>query len=170
MNLITEKLEKEKEQAQKKQLEAISTAVAVAIGPLQREITSLKGEVTQLKKIAETSKQVVIDDSTKSEIRGMMAGVDKGFKSYNFVIYLLIGTMVFFCLFSIWNMYSVKKMNEELEWKYDVITGILSGERQYWWNGENYEASRKAPEAKRLQEAVEIYHKASEQMKKQANK
>ena len=48
MNLITEKLEKEKEQAQKKQLEAISTAVAVAIGPLQREITSLKGEVTQL--------------------------------------------------------------------------------------------------------------------------
>ena len=112
----------------------------------------------------------MIDDSTKSEIRGMMAGVDKGFKSYNFVIYLLIGTMVFFCLFSIWNMYSVKKMNEELEWKYDVITGILSGERQYWWNGENYEASRKAPEAKRLQEAVEIYHKASEQMKKQANK
>ena len=165
-NLITEKLEKEKEQA----LEAISTVVAAAIGPLQREITSLKGEVTQLKKIAETSKQVVIDDSTKNEIRGMMAGVDKGFKSYNFVIYLLIGTMVFFCLFSVWNMYSVKKMNEELEWKYDVITGILSGERQYWWNDENYEASRVAPEAKRLQGALDHYQKISEQMKKQANK
>ena len=168
MGFMTEKIEKE--QVQQEQAEASKTAVTAAIGPLQREITSLKGELRELKKAAERSKTAVIDDNTRREIRGILSGVDQGFKSYNIMLYLLIGTMVFFGVFSIWTNYNIRETNKELNWKYDVVTSILSGDRHYWWDGENYEASRVAPEAKRLQGALDHYQKISEQMKKQANK
>lgn len=172
MGFMDEKFDKEKETAQKEQAEAIraavTNAVAAAVAPLQREITSLRGEVKELKKVAEKPNTAVMDEGTRKEIRGMMANAAAGIDSYRFSIYALFGIAIILGGAILWNSYKLKDTAENMDWKYDVVTGILSGDRHYWWDGENYQASRKAPEAKRLQDALDHYQKISEQMKKQA--
>ena len=172
MGFMDEKFDKEKETAQKEQTAAIraavTDAVAAAVAPLQREITSLKGEVKELKKVAEKPNTAVMDEGTRKEIRGMMANAAAGIDSYRFSIYALFGIAIILSGAILWNTYKLKDTAESMDWKYDVVTGILSGDRHYWWDGENYQASRKAPEAKRLQDALDHYQKISEQMKKQA--
>jgi hypothetical protein len=166
-----EKAKKEEFEANKKeQAEVIRAAVAAAIVPLQREIISLKGEVKELKKVTEKQHTAVIDDSTRREIRGMMASAAEGINSYRLPVYALFGITIIFAGSILWNSHRLNDFAENMDWKYDVVTGVLSGDRHYWWNGENYEASRKAPEAKRLQEALDHYQKINEQLKKQANK
>lgn len=98
----------------------------------------------------------------------MMANAAAGIDSYRFSIYALFGIAIILGGAILWNSYKLKDTAENMDWKYDVVTGILSGDRHYWWDGENYQASRKAPEAKRLQDALDHYQKISEQMKKQA--
>ena len=166
MGFMDEKFDKEKETAQKEQAAAIraavTDAVAAAVVPLQREITSLKGEVKELKKVAEKPNTAVMDEGTRKEIRGMMANVAAGIDSYRSSIYALFGIAIILGGAILWNSYKLKDTAENMDWKYDVVTGILSGDRHYWWNGENYEASRDKPEAKRLQEAINTYQKITD--------
>lgn len=180
MGFMNEKFDKEKESAQKaietekrEQTEAIRAAVTAAIEPLQREITSLKKEVRELvteKPNVATEIQYNLDDRTKKEISELTASVAAGLESYKMPIHSLFCIVVLLAGSLFWMSHKLNETAESMDWKYDVVTGILSGDREYWWNGENYEASRKAPEAKRLQEALDNYKKISEQMKKQAGK
>ena len=163
-----EALEAERKAQAKEQAELIRAAVAVAVSPLQRELTSLRGEVREIKKATEKPNTAVMDEGTRKEIRGMMANAAAGIDSYRFSIYALFGIVVILAGAILWNSYKLNETAENMDWKYDVVTGILSSDRHYWWDGENYQASRKAPEAKRLQDALDHYQKISEQMKKQA--
>ena len=166
-----EKAKNEAMEAERKaQAEIIQAAFVAAIAPLQREIASLKGEVKELKKNAEKPSKAIIDNETKSEIKGMVKLAAAGVDSYKYPVYVLFGVSILLMLAVSWNSYKLNATAENMDWKYDVVTGILSGDRAYWWDGENYQASRKAPEAKRLQEALDQYQKVTEQMKKQANK
>lgn len=163
-----EALEAEKKEQAKEQAEVIRAAVAAAVLPLQREVTSLRGEVREFKKAAEKPNMAVMDEGTRTEIRGIMATAADGINSNKFSIYILFGITAILAAAIIWNSYKLNKTIENMDWKYDVVTGILSGDRHYWWDGENFEASRKAPEAKRLQDALDHYRKINEQIKKQA--
>lgn len=165
-----EALEAERKAQAKEQAELIRAAVAAAVSPLQRELTSLRGEVREIKKAAEKPNTAVMDEGTRKEIRAMMASAAGGIDSYKYSIYALLGMVVILAGAILWNTHKMNDISESMDWKYDVVTGILSGDRHYWWDGENYQASRKAPEAKRLQDALDHYQKISEQMKKQANK
>lgn len=146
----------------------IHEAVTAAVKPLQREITSLREEVKGLKKTSEKPNMAVMDEETRKEIKGMMVSATSGIDSYRFSIYGLFGISVILACTIIFNSYRLSETEKNMDWKYDVVTGILSGDQHYWWNGENYEASRKAPEAKRLQESLEKYQKINEQLKKQS--
>lgn len=169
-----EKINQEREKAKQEQTEAIRAAVAEAMiaatGPLQKEIASLKGELREIKQSAEGQRTAVIDDDTKGEIREMVRQTAEGVNSYKYPVYALFGVSMLLMLAVSWNSYKLNVTAENMDWKYDVVTGVLSGDRYYWWDGQNYEASRKAPEAKRLQAAVEQYQKITEQMKKQGGK
>ena len=159
---------KEKEQAAI--CAAVTEAVTAAVVPLQKEIANLKGELGELKKNAEKPSKAIIDDETKNEIRGMVKLAAEGVDSYKYPVYALFGFVALLMAAVTWNTYQLRTTTENMDWKYDVVTGVLSGDRHYWWDGQNYEASRKAPEAKRLQTAVEQYQKITEQMKKQGGK
>ena len=103
-------------------------------------------------------------------MRGIMENAVIGIDFVKFSVYALFGIAIILGGAILWNSHKLNETAENMDWKYDVVTGILSGDRHYWWDGENYQASRKAPEAKRLQDALDHYQKISEQMKKQANK
>ena len=169
-----EKINQEREKAKQEQTEAIRAAITEAViaatGPLQKEIASLKGELREIKQSAEGQRTAVIDDDTKGEIREMVRQTAEGVNSYKYPVYALFGVSMLLMLAVSWNSYKLNATAENMDWKYDVVTGVLSGDRYYWWDGQNYEASRKAPEAKRLQAAVEQYQKVTEQMKKQGGK
>lgn len=161
------KFKEEKEEVTKIEQEtAIRLVVTAAIAPLQREISSLKAEIQDLKGVAEKPSTAVMDEGTRKEIQGMMASAAAGIESYRFSIYALCGIAVILAGAILWNSHRLNEFAENMDWKYDVVTGILSGDRHYWWDGENYEASRKAPEAKRLQEAIDRFQKITEQMRK----
>lgn len=159
-------LEVEKKEQAKAISAAVNVAVAAAISPLQKEIVDLKGELRELKKTAEKPNMAVLDDATRKDLRSIMINAAKGIDSYKVPVYALFGFVFLLAGTILWNSYRLNELSEDTNSKYDVVTGILSGDRSYWWDGENFIASRKAPEAKRLQEAVEHYNKI-EQMKKQ---
>lgn len=173
MGFMDEKFDQKKENAQKEQIAAINTAVTIAVAtaiakanePLQGEINSLKDEIKDLKKIVVRPTKTVIDDDTITEIKGIITSAAAGIDSYRYPIYILFGGLVLLTIFTAWTSHKIDETTYRTEWRYDIITGILSGDRNYWWDGENYQASQKAPEAKRLKEAVERYQKISEQMK-----
>lgn len=167
---MDEKIKKEKEAAQaekeavqQEQSEAIGAAVTAAVEPLQREISSLKVEVRKLKEVTEKPSTAiataVIDDKTRDEIRGMMASAAAGIDSYKIPVCSLFAIMIVFAGLMLWFSHRLNNVSNDTNWRIDVITGILSGDRHYWWDGENYEASRKAPETKRLENALEYYKK-----------
>ena len=158
---MDEKFNKEKEATQKEERDIMRAVIE----PLQREINSLRGEVRELKKVAESQKTAIIDDGTRREIRGMMESAAVGIDSYKPVIYVLFAIVIILAGSILWNTHKISEITENMDWKYDVVTGVLSSDRAYWWDGENYIASRKAPEAKRLQEAIEKYNKINTQMK-----
>jgi hypothetical protein len=171
-------LDDDEEIKQKKQAAAIraavTTAVTAAVVPLQRELAKVSQTVTELKtelKIASekpNTATAVMDEETKKEMRSIATSAAAGIDSYKHAIYTLFGIAAILTVAILLNTYKLNNFIENIDWKYDAVTGILSGDRAYWWNGENYEASRKAPEAKQLQDAVDNYKKISEQMKKQA--
>lgn len=165
-----EALEAEQKAQAKKQAEAIRAAVAAAVSPLQRELNHLRVEVRELKIAAEKPNRTILDDATRKEMRGIMENAVIGIDFVKFSVYALFGIAIILGGAILWNSHKLNETAENMDWKYDVVTGILSGDRHYWWDGENYQASRKAPEAKRLQDALDHYQKISEQMKKQANK
>jgi len=173
MGFMDEKFDPKKENAQKEQIAAINTAVTTAVAkaivkanePLHREINNLKDEIKDLKKISVRPTKTVIDDDTRTEIKGIITSAAAGIDSYRYPIYMLFGGLVILTIFTAWTSHKIDETTYRTEWRYDIITGILSGDRNYWWDGENYQASQKAPEAKRLKEAVERYQKISEQMK-----
>lgn len=154
------------EKGNEEQLAAIGVAVTAAIKPLQREIASLQREFRELKK-AETPTVAVIDDNTRNEILDMMTSAAAGINSYKLPVNALFFIAILLVVSVFWNSHRLNVTAENMDWKYDVVTGILSGDRRYWWDGDNYEASRNAPESKRLQEALDHYQKITEQMKKQ---
>ena len=178
MGFMDEKFEQEKEGAQKEQAAeikvAVTTAVVAAIAPLQSEIITLKKELINLKKetidlkkTVESSSRIVVADETKREMRDLIECAAAGIDSYKYPVYLLFGMTILLAVSVSFNLYKLNETAEYMDWKYDAVTGILSGDRHYWWNGENYEASRLAPEAKRLQEVLDSYKKINAQMKKQ---
>ena len=178
MGFMDEKFEKEKEGAQKEQAteikNAVNAAVVAAIAPLQNEIITLKKELINLKKetidlkkAIESPSRMVVDDETKKEIKDMIESGAAGIDSYKYPVYVLFGMAILLAVSVILNFHKLKETAEYMDWKYDAVTGILSGDHHYWWNGENYEASWLAPEAKRLQEALDSYKKINAQMKKQ---
>ncbi len=153
--------------------ELIRAAIAAAIAPLQKEIANLRGEVKELKQVADKPKAAaavtaVIDEATKNEIKNMMENAAKGIDSYKYPVYALFIIAAILAVAILWNNYKLKDTAENMDWRYDAVTGILSGDRHYWWDGENFQNSRTAPEAKRLQEALDHYQKKAEQIKKQA--
>jgi len=179
MGFMDEKFEKEKEGSQKEQAPeikvAVTTAVVAAIAPLQNEIITLKKELINLKKetidlkkAVESPSRMVVDDETREEMKYMIESAAAGIDSYKYPVYVLFGMTILLAVSVSFNLYKLNETAEYMDWKYDAVTGILSGDRHYWWNGENYEASRLAPEAKRLQEALDSYKKINAQMKKQS--
>jgi len=178
MGFMDEKFEKEKEGAQKEQAAeikvAVTTAVVAAIAPLQNEIITLKKEIRNLKeetinlkKVVESPSRMVVDDESKEEMKYMIESAAAGIDSYKYPVYALFGMAILLAVSVIFNLHKLNETVEYMDWKYDAVTGILSGDRHYWWNGENYEASRLAPETKRLQEVLDSYKKINAQMKKQ---
>ena len=168
---MNEKFEKEKENVQKGQAveisAAVTTAVVAAIAPIQQEITTLKKDIRQLKDVVErqNTATATIDEGTRNEIRNMMTSAAEGIESYKYAIYALFAMVVMLAVAILCNSYKLNETAVDMAWKYDVVTGILSDDRHYWWDGENYEASRNAPEAKRLKNALDKYQKITKQQK-----
>ncbi|MBP9483435.1 MAG: hypothetical protein KBF19_01485 [Negativicutes bacterium] len=174
MGFMTEKYE-EKESNKTEQTELIQAAVSAAISPLFTEITFLKKEIKNLKEETFSLKGVVdspnymkIDDETKTEIKKNLADAASGVDSYKIPIYALFVMVIILGVSIVWNSHRLNEIAENMDWKYDSVTSILSGDRHYWWDGENYQTSRNAPETKRLKEALDRYQKINEQMKKQS--
>lgn len=127
----------------------------------------MKRDIRLLKEVVErpNTATATIDEGTRNEIRNMMTNAAEGIESYKYAIYALFGMVVILALAILCNLYKLNETAENMAWKYDVVTGILSDDRHYWWDGENYEASRKAPETKRLKDALDQYQKIIRQQK-----
>ena len=171
MGFMNEKFEEEKENVKKGQAieisAAVTTALVAAIAPLKQEITTLKRDIRQLKEVVERTNTTTatIDEGTRNEIRNMMRSAAEGIESYKYAIYALFGMVLILAAAILCNSYKLNETAANMAWKYDVVTGILSDDRHYWWDGENYEASRKAPETKRLKDALDKYQKITKQQK-----
>ena len=137
------------------------------INQLRNELRDLKNEIITIKH--EVNKPTVIDEETKRELKDIMLLGAKGINSYKPAIYGLYAIVIILAVAILLNAYKLNEVAENMDWKYDVVTSILSNDRHYWFDGENYQVSRNAPETKRLEEAQKRYNEISNEIKNRKN-
>lgn len=166
MGIMDEMMEKQA----KENLEEVRQAITAAVSPLQEEIKQLRQEVSDLRKNSSKGNtaqiQYDLDDKTTKKLHGLVAEAGLAIDSYRLPLYGLMTAVVILGLSLGWMQYKINNVTEDLNYKYDVVTGVLSSDYHYWWDGENFNASRDKPEAKRLEEAVKNWQKVNESMRK----
>lgn len=133
MGFMDEKFERERADATAAQTDAIRAAVAAAVEPLQRDIIGLKREISELKKINAVDIQYELDDKTRIELQRFTAAATQGVNSYRIPVYTLFVIVIVLAFTVVWNSYQMNAVARNMDWRYDVVTSVLSGDRHYWW-------------------------------------
>lgn len=130
---------------------------------LTKQVADLSNEVKRLngvmEKIANPSFKQTIENNDRNLLEKVCQSLNETAGSLKMLLIIVAVAFVLDVGMNMYSSYNHNKAIDQVSTDYDYMTSILSGDRHYWFDGENYQLSRQAPETKRLEEAARNYAK-----------
>lgn len=111
--------------------------------------------------------QPPMDEQDRTLLKQTIKNVHTVYSDNKWLLKLGGAVVVLLLAYSLWNQYLMRQEVKQVSINYDRITAVLSRDKNYWFDGDNFNIAQESPKAEQLRQ---IYAKYQKEKAEQATK